>query len=112
MLHETLRQNTTAHWKALSDVHDVPVSAIQNSEQVLNDPQVAAINQFESIVLPGHPEKSVKVPRIPVHLSSSPAIDLGRPPSLGENSRAILMEAGYTESELNELVEKGACKFA
>jgi crotonobetainyl-CoA:carnitine CoA-transferase CaiB-like acyl-CoA transferase len=111
MLNQTLRQKSTAHWKAVSDVHDVPVSAIQDCEQVLNDPQVDAINQLDSIALPGHEDKSVKVPRVPVHMSLSPTGDLGLPPSLGEHTREVLTEAGYTESELNQLVENGACKL-
>jgi len=110
-LQKLFREKPTAHWTALFDAHNIPVSPIQNAEQVLNDPQVAAIGQMESIALPGYENRSVKVPRLPVSLSRTKPDVLGPPPTLGEHGLEILKEAGYDEAEIAQLVESGICKL-
>lgn len=107
-----LRASPTAYWKSVFDAHDVPVSRIQNATQVLEDRQVAATGQLESVVLPGHPERALSVPRPPLELSVTPGKKLGPPPSLGEHGREILVEAGYSTTDIEQLVEGGICQLA
>jgi crotonobetainyl-CoA:carnitine CoA-transferase CaiB-like acyl-CoA transferase len=89
----------------------VPVSPIQTAGQVLEDPQLAALEQMETLFLPGHEDREVLVPRLPFELSKTPAETLDAPPALGQHGRAILYEAGYTETEIDELVRSGVCKL-
>lgn len=111
LLRAEFKQKTTAHWTALFDKHDVPVSPIQTAGQVLEDPQLAALGQMETLFLPGHEDHAVAVPRLPFELSKTPAAALDGPPALGQHGRAILAEAGYAETEIDELVRSGVCKL-
>lgn len=105
-----LKEKISSHWKTVFDSHDVPVSPIQDSSQVLNDPQVAALDQLQRLNLPGYEQDPVAVPRLPLHLSSSPLEELGLPPELGEDGRDILSELGYEGSEVDNLIRLGVFK--
>jgi crotonobetainyl-CoA:carnitine CoA-transferase CaiB-like acyl-CoA transferase len=110
-LQQVFREKTTAQWTVLFDAHDVPFSPIQNAEQVLNDPQLAAIGQMETMFLPGTEGQDIAVPRLPFELSLTPQELLAPPPALGEHGRGILAEAGYTEAEIRQLAECGVCNL-
>ena len=110
-LQEVFSHKTTAQWTAIFDAHDVPFSPIQNAEQVLNDPQLAAIGQLEEMVLPGTGGATIAVPRIPFELSLTPQEFLPPPPAPGEHGRAILAEAGYSDAEIVQLAANGVCRL-
>jgi crotonobetainyl-CoA:carnitine CoA-transferase CaiB-like acyl-CoA transferase len=107
---DLLRTKPTEHWVAVFKENDVPNDTIQNAEQVLEDPQLAAINAFAEIGLCG--EQPAVVPRLPIALSHTPAGPAGPPPALGEHSEIILREAGYADAEIEELIRCGACRPA
>ena len=73
--------------------------------------KLAALEQMESIALPGSENRTVTVPRLPVTLSMTPQERLGAPPTLGEHGLEILKEANYTEAEIAELVKGGICEL-
>ena len=104
---DRLLTRPTSDWVALFNQHDVPNDAVQNAEQVLHDPQLAALDAFAEIGLCG--EQPAVVPRLPIALSLTPAAPAGPPPALGEHTRAILREAGYAEAAIDELLRSGAC---
>jgi crotonobetainyl-CoA:carnitine CoA-transferase CaiB-like acyl-CoA transferase len=104
---EVLRVYPTSHWVDVFNKSDVPNDAVQNTEQVMQDPQVAALNQLAEIALAG--EHPVAVPRLPIGLAVTPAAVSGPPPQLGEHSGAILREAGYSDAEIEGLVRLGVC---
>jgi len=101
-LADLIRICPTEHWLRVFNEHDVPSDAVQNAEQVLRDPQIAALGQMAETTLAG--VESAGVPRLPFRLSATPAAPAGPPPALGEHSRVILGEAGYTPAEIDELV--------
>jgi crotonobetainyl-CoA:carnitine CoA-transferase CaiB-like acyl-CoA transferase len=104
---ELLRAYPTSHWIDVFNKFDVPNDAVQNTEQVIEDPQVAALDQLAEIVLAG--EHPVAVPRLPIGLAMTPAAVSGPPPQLGEHTGAILREAGYSDAEIDDLVRSGVC---
>jgi crotonobetainyl-CoA:carnitine CoA-transferase CaiB-like acyl-CoA transferase len=97
----------SAHWLALFKQHDVPADAVQNAQQVIDDQQVAALDQLAEVMLEGH--GPAKIPRLPIGLSATPPSITSPPPKLGEHGRAILREAGYSDAEIDELVQSRAC---
>ena len=104
---ELVRAQPSAHWLALFKQHDVPADAVQNAQQVIEDFQVAALDQLAEVTLEGH--GPAKIPRLPIGLSATPPAVMGPPPKLGEHGRAILSEAGYSDAEIDELVRSRAC---
>ena len=107
-LRDMLREKSTDEWLAIFKQHDVPSDALQNAGQVMQDPQLAALGQLGEIELPGTTALAA-VPGLPVGLSVTPPLKPGPLPALGQHSRAILCEAGYSAAEIDELVRGGAC---
>jgi crotonobetainyl-CoA:carnitine CoA-transferase CaiB-like acyl-CoA transferase len=53
-----------------------------------------------------HPEAgTMRYVRYPGHLSETPACLHRHPPRLGEHSKEILQEAGYSDEEIEQLVK-------
>jgi crotonobetainyl-CoA:carnitine CoA-transferase CaiB-like acyl-CoA transferase len=102
-----LRTQPTSHWVALLDESDIANDPIQSPGQVLQDPQAAALNLFTHINLTG--EQSVALPRLPIGLSLTPPTPQGPPPRTGEHGRAILHEAGYSQTEIDQFFRVGVC---
>src|SRR5580692_9247733 len=105
-----LRTQPTLHWVALFDENDIANDPIQSPGQVLQDPQAAALGLFSQINLTG--EQPIVLPRLPIGLSLTPPAFQGPPPGAGENGRAILHEAGYSDAEVDELIRSGVCGIA
>jgi len=111
LLQEVFREMPTAHWVALFDEHDVPVSPIQKADEVLCDPQLLALQQLEDMALPGQNGNRVQVPKLPFELSETPTEITAPPPIAGEHGREILTEIGYSEAEIEQLFASGICRM-
>jgi len=108
-IEDILRAKSTAEWLKILNAHDVPCDAVQNAEQVMNDPQIAALDQMVAVALAG--VEPADVPRLPISLSITPPAVAGPPPSLGEHGREILLQAGFAEAEIDDLARSGVCAF-
>jgi crotonobetainyl-CoA:carnitine CoA-transferase CaiB-like acyl-CoA transferase len=102
-----LRSQTVQHWARVLDQHDVANDPVQDAEQVLHDPQIAALGQIAPVELAG--EEPALLARLPIGLSGNPPEMQGPPPQVGEHTRAILRESGFTGSEIDELLQAGIC---
>jgi succinate--hydroxymethylglutarate CoA-transferase len=102
-----LQSRTVQHWSRVLDQHDVANDPVQDPDQVMRDPQIAALGQLGLVELEG--EEPALVPRLPIGLSGNPPEIQGPPPQIGEHTRAILGEAGFAAGEIDELVEAGIC---
>ncbi len=107
---EVLGEYGVAWWADVLDKHDVAFDPVQTPEQVMSDPQLAALRQLEDIEIPG--AEPARVPRLPLELSGTPVIIQGRPPMLGEHTRAILREASFSDADIEELLRQGVCEVA
>lgn len=101
-----MRSQPTSHWVALLDQCDLANDAIQGAGQVLQDPQAAALDFFTDVPLTS--EQSVVIPRLPIGLSLTPPAPQGPPPKIGQHSRSILREAGYSDSEIDGILGERA----
>ena len=109
-LAEVLQSHPVSHWTAVLDSHDVANDPVQTSEQVLTDPQVAALQQLQPVPVPGY--GSALMPRLPIDLSLTPPCIQGPPPAAGEHTETILREAGFADAEIEELLRGGICRAA
>lgn len=108
MVAETLLTRTTAEWMALFEAADIPAIPLHTLGSLMEDPHLKATGYFE---LNEHPSEGwIHEMRPASRWTESPA-GIRRPaPRLGEHSREILVELGYTGSEINELVESGVTR--
>jgi len=106
-LSEVLAAHPVAYWTEVLDRYDVANDPMQNPEQVMEDRQARALEQLERVELEG--AGTALLPRLPIGLSLAPPAIQGPPPRVGQHTREILVEAGFTESEIEELLRGGVC---
>ena len=105
LLEETFSTEDTEHWLELLDGAGVVAGPIYNMEQVYRDPQVLA---REMLVDTEDPELgTIHNIGVPVKLSATPGSIRRRAPALGEHSDEILLENGFTQGEVDELLNAG-----
>ena len=102
ILASVLALHPRSHWMEILDAHDIANDPVQTPDQVLTDRQVAALQQLEQIELPG--QESALSPRLPLGFSLTPPVIQGPPPRMGEHTREVLQEAGFLESEIEDLL--------
>ena len=108
LISEVLAARDTDWWAEILGKYDIACDPVQTVEQVLADPQLAALDLLDEVPLPG--DGSVRMPKLPLGLSVSPAAVAGPPPRLGEHTRAILREAQYQDAEIEQLIHDGVCE--
>lgn len=105
-MREIAPSRTTAEWEELLLAIDVPHTAFAKLTEVQDQPHLKAVGMFPEI---DHPtEGRIRQARPPARFSESPAGVRRLAPTLGQHSREVLAEAGYTEAEIAALVEAGA----
>jgi len=106
MVEEILVQRSTAAWEGLFEQADVPASAILSVPEALEHAQTRARNMFPTIVHPRH--GSIRVPGLPLRLGGAQAEFPNPPPSLGENTVAVLRDfLKLDDSEIADLLDEG-----
>jgi crotonobetainyl-CoA:carnitine CoA-transferase CaiB-like acyl-CoA transferase len=106
LLAETLRGKPSSHWIREFEAAGVPVGPVNRIGDMLADPQVAA---REMVVEVDHPRAGrVKALGMPIKFSGTPGSFARAAPLLGEHSREILGELGYSAAEIATLERDGA----
>lgn len=100
---------TRAEWLKRLESSDVPVAPIYNIAEVLADPQVNHLGLTEEVQ---HP-KAGKLKFIggPVNYGTLAKEKSTAPPQLGEQTRAILSELAYSQTNIEELAAQGITKL-
>ena len=105
LLEETFSSQDTEHWLDLLDRAGVVAGPIYNMEQVYRDPQVLA---REMLVDTYDPDLgTIHNIGVPVKLSATPGSIRRRAPALGEHSAEVLLEHGFTKTEVESLLSEG-----
>jgi formyl-CoA transferase/CoA:oxalate CoA-transferase len=101
---ETLKRSK-AELAAILDQFGVPNGPVATLKDVLADPQVTANHMIEAVY---EPADQVKVPvvGVPIKLSRTPGgLEFGAS-ALGEHTRAVLSELGYSDAEIAVLLKE------
>ena len=105
LLEETFTTQDTEHWMELLDEAGVVAGPIYNMEQVYRDEQVLARDMLVDIE---DPELgTIHNIGVPVKLSGTPGKIRRRAPALGEHSAEVLLEHGFTQTEVDALMTEG-----
>lgn len=107
VLTERLRTRTTAEWMTLFDEAGLPAGPVLDVAQALAHPQAEARGM---VVDTHHPlAGDVKGLGLPIHFSGGTNTQSGRAaPLLGQHTREVLREIGYTDARIDGLHETGA----
>ena len=106
-LSELMLTKTTAHWAAFLDQHGIPNSVINDLSMLREDAHLREVGFWQNIEHPS--EGALIAPAFPVHYQDEPAprAPLHPAPRLGEHTRPLLVDLGYSADEIDALVEQG-----
>jgi crotonobetainyl-CoA:carnitine CoA-transferase CaiB-like acyl-CoA transferase len=103
LLAPPFERETTETWVARLDAAGVPAAPVRDVGQVAEDEQTRALGILQE--LDGRTSVA-----LPLSLDGERVLHRGRPPALGEHSRDLLRELGYSEDEIAELVATGVVR--
>jgi len=100
-----IAEHPVEEWERACEAFDVPYARVNSLKDLFDDPQVEA----QSVVLNMQDPDMGRIPAIaqPVRFSRTPADSRTAPHRLGADTAAVLREIGYSESEIQRLVDSG-----
>lgn len=103
LLQGIIETKTSDEWLEIFEEFDVPVNRVGIVEETKDDTQVR-MNRMVS-----EPDGFDYPPVVnhPVQVDTVSHAPMTRAPGLGEHTREIMMELGYTESDIDKLIELG-----
>jgi crotonobetainyl-CoA:carnitine CoA-transferase CaiB-like acyl-CoA transferase len=106
LMNERLAAKTVRDWIALLEAEGVPCGPINSIAEMLADPQTLA---REMVVELEHPTAGrTRALGLPIKLSATPGKVTRPAPTLGQHTREVLAEFGFSESEVKALIREGA----
>ena len=104
LLQEDLLKKSVAAWVEQLEAGGVPCGPINQLSDVFSDPQVLSRNMLMDI---SHPTLGkIKQAGIPIKFSKTEGSIERHPPLLGEHTKEVLAELGYSVDDLNSLEEE------
>jgi crotonobetainyl-CoA:carnitine CoA-transferase CaiB-like acyl-CoA transferase len=97
---------TSAEWLQALTEADIPVMPLNSLDDLLDDPHHEATGFFKMMDHPS--EGRIREMDIPTTWSKSQPQIRMHAPRLGQHSAEVLREAGYSESDINDLRSTGA----
>jgi crotonobetainyl-CoA:carnitine CoA-transferase CaiB-like acyl-CoA transferase len=105
-----MKKRSTQAWIEALEGADIPVQRMNSLADVMADPHLEATGYFRTIEHPT--EGRIKSLAVPSEWSESPPEYRRHAPRLGEHTREVLGEIGYSSSQVNELISSGAARTA
>ncbi|MFM9370623.1 CaiB/BaiF CoA transferase family protein [Streptomyces sp. Da 82-17] len=103
-LEAVLVDEPVAHWVGLLKPLGVPVAAIRSLDEVYDCPQTAALGMVQKV---DHPDVGpLRQVAFPVTFRGARPPVRTAPPALGQHSRAVLAELGYTDADIDRLLDR------
>lgn len=104
ILEEKLQEQTTQEWFEKLTAAGVPAGPIYDTKEVWEDEHIQARDIISHVDLNGQQFPVIDYPV--KSTAGTPGLSRGVP-RVGENSRETLQELGYTDDEIEALIEKG-----
>ena len=100
-------QRSSAEWAALLDGTDIPHAVLNDLEDLLDDPHLAATGFWQMATHPS--EGPLRLPANPISMPDSPPSIRRLPPRLGEHTAEVLSEHGFHAIDIRAFA-KDTCK--
>ena len=110
LMGDYIARHTTAEWLAKLDAADVPCAPILRRGEIIHNEQVIARELIEEFDQPS--VGRVRQPRPAARFDVNEAKIHGPAPGIGEHSREVLLELGYSAAEIETFVAQGALRVA
>ncbi|WP_425994800.1 CaiB/BaiF CoA transferase family protein [Afipia sp. DC4300-2b1] len=106
LLGEILATQPTGYWLEKLRPASIPVAPVLGLKALLDDPHLNAVNLFQTVRHPS--EGQITAIRSPIAFSATPA-GMGKPAGvIGADTLDVLQGFGYSSSDIDALVAKGA----
>ncbi len=105
LIDEAMPQRTTDEWVEALLASDILFGKVNTPDDLLRDPHLAALNMFPVVQHPT--EGPLRLIGFPIELTDTPNQLRRLPPRLGQHSREVLLELGYSDAELAALQHCG-----
>lgn len=102
----TFRTESCAVWKQRLTEGDIPFSVAYSWQEILEDPQANAVGAYYDCVCPNGVVR--KVTHTPVRIQGEGALEGRTAPLIGQHSVEVLREIGYSQAEIDAMLESGA----
>lgn len=103
LVQDVLTDKTNAEWLSIFDEFDVPAAPILTRAEVIDHPQVKAV---DVIVETTHPVAGrIRQARPAARFEGTPLEPARGAPQLGEHNREILSEFGFADDEITKLAD-------
>jgi len=100
---EVFARKTLAEWRTILDANGLTFGVIGTVGEIVTDPQAMAAGMLRPLG-----ESGLMTVDSPFTLSGAAKVQAEVAPDYGEHSRAILLGAGYSETEVADLMASGA----
>src|SRR5213075_67892 len=110
MVAQELKLRTTAEWIEAFERADIPVQRMNSLDDIVVDPHLAAIGYLDTVEHPS--EGRIRSLAVPSEWSESKPGYRRHAPRLGEHTREVLREAGYSNGSIQKLIDAGAARAA
>ena len=109
ILSEELKKRNTSFWIKNLREQDIPATKVNFPKDLFEDEHLERTNFFK---VQDHPtEGKLLYPSFPVEFNEDETAESLHAPSLGENTKEILTDLGYSEFEIESFVSKGTIKI-
>ncbi len=106
VLNSIFRDRTTADWIAFLEDKGIPCGPVNTMDKVVTNPQVQARGTLVEVDAMGGGK--LRMPRTPIKMTRTDPSVYAPAQHLGESSKGILAELGYSEQEIDGLLKSGA----
>ncbi|MEO8858160.1 MAG: CaiB/BaiF CoA-transferase family protein [Burkholderiaceae bacterium] len=105
LLRERLAAYGAAELSALFEANGLPFAPITRPQELLADPHLQATGGLAPITLPDG--RHTRTPLLPLTMHGERLGVRSSPPRLGQHTRALLLELGYSEADIAALCASG-----